>query len=161
MTSVFPSHVLLVFLLITLQLCRITFYFQLFPLFLHIPSTSCPLHIPVAFLHTICGIFLHSLSLFHLSVCRIVLILFSLQNFNSLYSLRLLFFTSIITHQILNYMGLKHLTEGLNDIHVMTKHRWELTSVRFECKWLENGIKGISCMANCFSQCYTLQREWS
>lgn len=51
--------------------CRITFYFQLFPLFLHTPSTSCPVLIAVAC--TFCGIFPHSLSPLHL--CLIVLIL--------------------------------------------------------------------------------------
>lgn len=55
----------------SLKLCRITFYFQLFPLFLHTPSTSCPVLIPVAF--TFCGIVPHSLSL--LCLCLIVLIL--------------------------------------------------------------------------------------
>lgn len=54
----------------SLKLCRITFYFQLFPLFLHTSSTSCPVLILVAF--TFCAIFPHSLSL--LCLCLIVLI---------------------------------------------------------------------------------------
>lgn len=89
----------------SLKLCRITFYFQLFPLFLHTSSTSCPVLIPVPL--TFSGIFPHSLSLY------LTVLILSLWNPNSPFASHLLFFTSIIIYQVLNYTGVKIITKGI------------------------------------------------